>query len=101
MRRGHLYVSCLRRGQWTEPVNLGPPVNTADDEFHPTLSRGGRTLYFARTVFSPELVPSDFNSIPTKALRVTLRRCWLPWGAGVQKSPRRRAVPPAQPPKGA
>lgn len=73
---GDLYVSCLRRGQWTEPLNLGPPVNTADDEFHPTLSRDGRTLYFVRTIFSPDFVPSDFYSVPTKALGVRLRRCW-------------------------
>jgi hypothetical protein len=72
---GDLYVSCLRRGQWSEPLNLGPPVNTADDEFHPTLSRDTRTLYFARTIFEPEFVPSDFYSIPTRALDVDLRRC--------------------------
>lgn len=65
---GDLYVSCRRRGGWTAPANLGPPVNTADDEFHPTLSRDGRTLYFARTIFSPTFVPSDFYSIPTPSI---------------------------------
>lgn len=36
---GDIYVS--RRGPrgWGQPVNLGPVVNTAADEFHPTLSR--------------------------------------------------------------
>jgi hypothetical protein len=68
---GDLYVSHLRNGRWTAPVNLGPPVNTADDEFHPTLSRDRRTLYFARTIFSPALVASDFYSIPTQGLGVT------------------------------
>lgn len=30
---------------WSEPKNLGPPVNTEGDEWYPTLSRDG-TLYF-------------------------------------------------------
>lgn len=65
---GDLYVSHYHRGEWSAPVNLGPAVNTIHDEFHPTLSRDGRTLYFARTVFSPVFVPSDFYSVPTSAL---------------------------------
>ena len=31
---------------WSEPVNLGAPVNTAVAEFHPNLSWDGRTLLF-------------------------------------------------------
>lgn len=65
---GDLYVSHLHRGEWSDPVNLGPAVNTADDEFHPTLSRDGRTLYFARTILTPSVVPSDLYSIPTRRL---------------------------------
>lgn len=72
---GDLYVSCRRHGEWTAPRNLGPAINTADDEFHPTLSRSGRTLYFARTIFAPTFVPSDFYSIRTAALDVDPRRC--------------------------
>ncbi|MFT3674568.1 MAG: hypothetical protein QM781_01590 [Chitinophagaceae bacterium] len=30
---------------WSQPVNLGSPVNTAADEFYPSISRNG-TLYF-------------------------------------------------------
>lgn len=70
---GDLYVSHFRRGEWTPPVNLGPPVNTSNDEFHPTLSRDGRFLYFARTILSPQLVPSDVYRVPTRALGVKLR----------------------------
>lgn len=69
---GDLYVSFLRRGTWTEPRNLGPAVNTAEDEFHPTLSRDGRTLYFARTILTTG-VPSDFYRIDTRTLDVRLR----------------------------
>lgn len=65
---GDLYVSRLHRGAWSEPVNLGPAVNTENDEFHPTLSRNGRTLYFARTQFTPSFVPSDFYSVDVREL---------------------------------
>jgi hypothetical protein len=68
---GDLYVSQFRNGKWMAPTNLGPTVNTTDDEFHPTLSRDRRTLYFARTIFSPTLVPSDFYSVSTQGLGVT------------------------------
>lgn len=33
---------------WSQPVNLGSPVNTAADEFYPSVSRNG-TLYFTAT----------------------------------------------------
>jgi len=35
-------------GSWGEPYDLGPPVNTSDDEFYPSVTRYG-TLYFTRT----------------------------------------------------
>ena len=48
MGLGDLYVA-HRDGQvWSAPRNLGPAVNTAADEYHPTLSRDGRALYFVR-----------------------------------------------------
>ncbi len=35
-----------RRGpEWSEPVNLGPPVNSDENEFYPTVTKDG-TLYF-------------------------------------------------------
>ncbi len=33
---------------WSRPVNLGPPVNSGEDEFYPTVSRDG-TLYCQTT----------------------------------------------------
>lgn len=47
---GDLYVSHLRGGEWTPAQNLGPAVNTAADEFHPTLSRNKQELYFVRRI---------------------------------------------------
>jgi len=34
-------------GQWTEPVNLGPKINTPYDENTPFLHADGKTLYFS------------------------------------------------------
>jgi Tol biopolymer transport system component len=36
-----------RNARWGEPVNLGPPINTVHNDFCPTLSRDGRTFFFA------------------------------------------------------
>jgi hypothetical protein len=33
--------------EWGEPVNLGPPVNTAAGEYHPCLSPDGLVLFFS------------------------------------------------------
>ena len=61
---GDLYVSHLVSGEWTAAQNLGPVVNTASDEYHPTLSRNGRDLYFVRRI--PER--GDFYVVSTAAL---------------------------------
>jgi Tol biopolymer transport system component len=45
---GDLYFSRLMNGTWTTAENLGAPVNTASDEYHPTFSPDGRHLYFIR-----------------------------------------------------
>lgn len=42
-----LYITHQQADQtWTEPVSLGPVVNTADFESSPFLAADGRTLYF-------------------------------------------------------
>jgi hypothetical protein len=65
---GDLHFSQRVGTGWSEPVNLGPAVNTEHDEFHPTLSRDGQWLYFARTIVAPQVVPSNFYRVPTSAL---------------------------------
>lgn len=61
---GDLYVSHLVDGEWTPAQNLGPLVNTAADEFHPTLSRNQQELYFVRRI----PLRGNFYSIPTASL---------------------------------
>ncbi len=34
-------------GTWSEPINIGPPINTTEDDFSPFIHTDGRTLYFA------------------------------------------------------
>lgn len=41
-----LFESTKTGNEWSKPVNLGPNVNSADWESHPSLSADGRTLYF-------------------------------------------------------
>ena len=38
-------------GQWSQPENLGPAINTTYDETGPSLSADGSTLYFSSTRF--------------------------------------------------
>jgi Tol biopolymer transport system component len=44
-----LYLSWHRNGAWTEPVNLGPPVNSSALELAPALSPDGRYFFFSST----------------------------------------------------
>ena len=67
---GDLYVSQRVNGTWSMARNLGPLVNTAADEFHPTLSRNQRDLYFVRRVHPGD---GNFYTIPTRGLRIFSR----------------------------
>lgn len=42
-----LYVTELVDGKWTDPVNLGPKINTPKSEATAFLSKDGQTLYFS------------------------------------------------------
>ncbi|MCX6237217.1 MAG: OmpA family protein, partial [Bacteroidia bacterium] len=41
-----IYMSVRQKGKWSEPVNLGNPVNTSSWESQPSVSADGRWLYF-------------------------------------------------------
>jgi hypothetical protein len=43
-----IYVSHLRDGEFDKPLNLGPCVNSAAPEFHPTVLWDRNELYFVR-----------------------------------------------------
>jgi hypothetical protein len=42
-----LYFSAFSKGKWTEPNNLGSPINTNQWESTPSISADGRTLFFS------------------------------------------------------
>jgi hypothetical protein len=55
---------------WSEPVNLGPAVNSTSNDFHPGISKDELSLYF--TSDRPGGV-NDANPIPVTELWVTQR----------------------------
>ena len=57
---GDIYVSRLGADGFDEPVNLGPCVNSKQDEFHPTVMWQRKRLFFARNLG----VNSDFYALP-------------------------------------
>jgi hypothetical protein len=70
-----IYLSKRGAGGWSAPVNLGAPVNGAAFDFTPSLSRDGRSLYFA-SMRQPN-GNADVYRIPVSAvpvLRAALRR---------------------------
>ncbi|MFN3917276.1 MAG: OmpA family protein [Flavobacteriales bacterium] len=48
-----LFVSEKIGNEWTEPINLGPPINTHNWESQPCFSSDGKTLYFIRGIIKP------------------------------------------------
>jgi hypothetical protein len=68
---GDLWASVRGRGGWTTPRNLGPTVNTAEDEYHPSFSPRLGRFYFVRHEYGPS-VPGDIYTIPTLALLLPL-----------------------------
>lgn len=61
-----LYRTAKRDGQWTEPENLGPGINSPYDETTPFLARDGITLYYStnhpsRSIGGLDVVKSVYN----------------------------------------
>ena len=40
------FRAAFANSEWSEPVNLGPPINSPAQEQNPTLSNGGLSIYF-------------------------------------------------------
>lgn len=43
------YSKKMLDGSWSPPMNMGPKINTAEDEESPFISNDGRTLFFTST----------------------------------------------------
>lgn len=48
-----LFISRRIGERWTQPENLGPPLNSRNWESQPSLASDGRTLYFVRGTETP------------------------------------------------
>jgi len=68
-----IYWSRNTGGQWSDPVNLGPTVNSITWDSQPSFSSDGKTLYFASKraggkgssdIWKTELQPEGFWSTP-------------------------------------
>ena len=44
-----LFISFKRKNKWSEPINMGPRINTRHWESQPALSPDNKTLYFSST----------------------------------------------------
>jgi hypothetical protein len=49
-------------GDWSTPVNVGSPVNTRDNEYHPAIAANGLSLYFSSN--RPGSVPAAAGCVP-------------------------------------
>jgi Tol biopolymer transport system component len=66
--KGDIWVARLdAAGEVTSARNIGPVVNTAEDEFHPTLSPDGRALFFIRRTGEPDAT-ADVYWVSTEGL---------------------------------
>jgi hypothetical protein len=56
---GDLYISYKNSdNSWTDPVNLGPKINSAGNERYPYVSPDGKYLFFVSDKADPELLDS-------------------------------------------
>ena len=61
--------------EWGEPQNLGPPVNSSSDDYNPSISADGLTLYFSDYFYYPR--PGGFGGCDIwKTTRVTTEDDW-------------------------
>jgi outer membrane protein OmpA-like peptidoglycan-associated protein len=62
-RRGYgscdIFYCVFRNGHWSKPMNVGPPVSTADWESQPSFSSDGKDLYFVRAKIGKDRQPKN------------------------------------------
>jgi outer membrane protein OmpA-like peptidoglycan-associated protein len=65
-----VFKSTLVNGQWTKPVNMGEPVNTAGDDLFFVLTANGQTGYYAssregdqKDIYQIRFIPKDQKKV--------------------------------------
>jgi len=70
-----LYVSFARPdGGWSEPVNMGPGINSPSWEMGPHVTRDGRTLLFTRRAAISTHEPSRIYAVDVAEIRAMQRQ---------------------------
>jgi len=70
-----------KEATWSEPVNLGPAINTDGSEFYPMLSQDGLTLLFTRVNQNAKRFISTRTSVSSpwsKAVLYEINEHWQP-----------------------
>lgn len=60
---GDLYISYKIDGTWTNPENLGEPINSASNEMCPVVSPDGKLFIFASSRISERILPKSLDPI--------------------------------------
>lgn len=63
--RGDLYISFKIDNTWTEPENLGEPINSTANEMCPMISPDGRLFIFASSRIVERVLPDPLDPITT------------------------------------
>jgi outer membrane protein OmpA-like peptidoglycan-associated protein len=58
-----IFYSERINGVWSDPVSIGPPINTADYDGQPSISPNDKTLYFVRNTKSDLYPDSDCKRV--------------------------------------
>jgi len=61
--RGDLYISFKINDSWTEPENLGEPINSAANEMCPMVSPDGKLFIFASSRITERVLPDPLDPI--------------------------------------
>jgi hypothetical protein len=99
-------ASSTRRRGWSPPSNLGTPVNSGNDEFHPAISADGLAFYFAGSRTPEDASPAPSACDPSSAppvnygpghtdLYVSTRACLdasCPWSTPANLGPQVNGV---------
>jgi WD40-like Beta Propeller Repeat len=60
---GDLYISFNISGQWTKPENLGPTINSSEDDICPLVTADGKLFIFSSNRFIEEFDPAPLESV--------------------------------------
>jgi len=65
-----LYISFQKNNKWSNPINIGNQINTADSEFCPTVDLKNDKFFFSRTIIENERRIENIYSIPLKNIKI-------------------------------